>query len=84
MCELPVSPSGVHCEMEIGECASQPCNHGYCLDHMTGYTCVCHDGYSGTQCEENVNDCASSPCFHGTCTDLVNGYQCRCEAAYAG
>ena len=77
------SPGG-HCEMAIGECALQPCRHGYCLDHVTGHTCVCHDGYSGRQCEENIDDCASDPCFHGNCTDHVNGYECQCDASYAG
>lgn len=36
---------GDHCEVDIPECASNPCQHGAtCLEGVKGYTCLCWPG----------------------------------------
>ncbi len=36
---------GDHCEIDIPECASDPCQHGAtCLEGVKGYTCLCWPG----------------------------------------
>lgn len=36
---------------DIDECASSPCVHGTCADHINGYTCSCEPGYTGGNCQ---------------------------------
>lgn len=36
---------------DIDECASNPCVHGDCNDHVNRYECICHEGYTGINCE---------------------------------
>ena len=36
-----------HCDTDMYECASLPCQHGTCTDLVNGYTCACVDGYTG-------------------------------------
>ena len=43
---------GVSCDINIDECASQPCkNGGVCKDTLNGFTCHCLEIYSGELCE---------------------------------
>lgn len=66
--------TGVHCEMNIDDCAGNPCvNGGTCRDDVKDYICECHEGYIGKNCEIDVNECESSPCLHGgTCLEKSN------------
>lgn len=34
----------------IDHCRPDPCVHGTCRNHLTGYSCVCEDGYAGEKC----------------------------------
>lgn len=44
-------PPGYNCQVNIDECASNPClNQGTCLDDVSGYTCHCMLPYTGGYC----------------------------------
>ena len=45
---LAAGYEGSHCETEVNECLSNPCqNNGYCTDAVNGYQCGCLDGFKG-------------------------------------
>lgn len=47
---LPSSLSpGVNCEVNIDDCASNPCTFGICRDGINRYDCVCQPGFTGGQ-----------------------------------
>ena len=57
-CDCAVGFSGSRCEININECASNPClNEATCLDEIGGYRCICMPGYTGTQCETDIDEC---------------------------
>eukprot|EP01052_Picozoa_sp_SAG31_P009570 SAG31_NODE_505_length_14757_cov_20.172943_15_plen_1119_part_00 len=70
LCSCVVGYDGSHCEMDIDECASTPCqNNGACFESsdldaavpLDAYVCSCVDGYSGGNCGRlgyaNVSNC---------------------------
>lgn len=83
---LHISLPGDHCEMNIDECSSWPCeNKALCLDGIDSYACQCMPGYEGYNCEIDVDECESSPCHNqGECIDEINGYTCKCVPGFIG
>lgn len=48
MCFSHCDCLGIHCEIEIDECGSHPCqNNATCTDLLAGYNCTCPDGFIG-------------------------------------
>lgn len=44
---MPFPPSGPNCEINLDDCASNPCDYGKCIDKINSYECTCKPGYTG-------------------------------------
>lgn len=49
------SHSGVNCEINEDDCASNPCKYGDCQDGINEYKCVCAPGYTGSFCRVEIH-----------------------------
>jgi Filamin/ABP280 repeat/EGF-like domain/Human growth factor-like EGF len=84
-CACAAGYQGDRCELEIDDCASNPCQHGTCSDLGLSYTCACSAGYTGGNCQTDIDECAAQPCQNsGTCTQGVASYTCACPAGFDG
>ena len=81
-----INNTGSHCEVNINECASNPCKRGVCIDQINSYYCLCPAQYTGVDCNSHLgNECSSQPCFNGgVCVDKVTDYECQCGVGYEG
>ncbi|KAL2306758.1 hypothetical protein Nmel_004695, partial [Mimus melanotis] len=70
-CQCVKGFAGPRCEINVNECSSNPCLHGYCYDIVDGFYCLCNPGYAGLKCEQDIDDCIVNACEHNsTCVDL--------------
>ncbi len=53
-CTCQAGFTGPHCDINIDDCRSNPCNNGKCVDDVNRYDCVCEKGYWGTNCEKKI------------------------------
>lgn len=87
LCSCRSGFAGLRCEINVDECARNPCANGStCIDRINDYTCTCPPGYTGRHCDRHTNRCASQPCLNGgTCTNGPAGKPtCSCPAPYGG
>ncbi|KAJ7409951.1 hypothetical protein WISP_111426 [Willisornis vidua] len=70
-CQCVKGFAGPRCEINVNECSSNPCLHGYCYDIVDGFYCLCNPGYAGLKCDQDIDDCIVNACEHNsTCVDL--------------
>lgn len=87
LCSCRSGFTGLRCEININECARNPCANGStCIDRINDYTCTCPTGYTGRHCDKLTDRCASQPCLNGgTCTIGDEGQPtCICPVHYSG
>lgn len=88
--------TGIHCEEDIDECSSNPCQNGGTCENLPGhYTCHCpfdnHSGtfYGGRNCSDILLGCAHHQCLNnGICIPHFqngqHGFSCLCPSGYTG
>ncbi|MGB0592527.1 MAG: EGF domain-containing protein [Myxococcota bacterium] len=88
VCECAAGFEGDVCEVDIDECAGDPCqNGGTCTDGVASFVCECTAGFEGAVCELDVDECAlgTATCDqHATCTNTFGGFECACKLGSSG
>ncbi|XP_051896624.1 aggrecan core protein-like [Pristis pectinata] len=58
VCKCPSGWTGEHCEIDVDECHSSPCQNGAtCIDGIDSFKCLCLPSYGGDLCEIDVEKC---------------------------
>ena len=73
VCQCLDGFTGIECQIDIDECASEPCEHrSPCTDSLNNgalvpgvYNCGCIEGFTGHNCGIDVDECAAGPCQNG-------------------
>lgn len=90
VCSCRAGFTGQRCEININECAGNPClNGGTCQDRINDYTCICPAGYGGRNCDRILNECSLRACLNGgTCSGGggpgKSPATCSCPAGFTG
>ncbi len=87
MCSCRAGFTGQRCEININDCANNPCaNGGTCYDRINDYVCSCTPGYEGRNCDRPSNACSSRPCLNsGSCVGIPgNPPACFCPNGFTG
>ena len=71
-CQCPSGWTGTHCEVDINECASNPCLNGNCVNGVNQYFCNCQAGWTGTNCDQSKSYAAINGYLELT---LLKGHQ---------
>ncbi|KAJ1171830.1 hypothetical protein NDU88_003688 [Pleurodeles waltl] len=96
VCHCRPGFTGIHCEEDVNECDTRPCQHGGTCENLPGsYTCHCpvegQEGifYGGSNCTDILVGCTQDKCKNsGVCFPHLqhgeHGYTCRCIPGYTG
>ncbi|KAM3593822.1 uncharacterized protein V6R79_022582 [Siganus canaliculatus] len=58
VCNCNSGWQGTHCDQNINECSSNPCqNGGTCTDGVNGFTCACTAQWTGPFCQTAQQEC---------------------------
>ncbi|KAJ8319082.1 hypothetical protein KUTeg_004173 [Tegillarca granosa] len=77
--------TGKDCEINIDDCAQNPCFHGgKCTDLLNDYRCDCPPTYQGKNCETRISPCSLGLCQNGVCVDdyTQDVHLCLCNKGY--
>jgi len=85
-CECLDGWAGKNCEINIDDCADQPCLlGGNCTDLINDFKCDCPEGFTGKRCEIKIDLCANNPCQNNAlCVDRLHDFECVCQQGWTG
>lgn len=55
-CQCLPGFTGQMCEVNVDDCATQPCRRGRCIDRVNGFICTCYSGSDGVLCDVRILD----------------------------
>lgn len=84
---LILNVAGVNCEINIDNCATNPCAHGSCTDLANDYKCHCEVQWTGKNCDTKLDPCNPNPCHNSaTCSASADftDFSCYCPQGLTG